>query len=479
MWQGLARDGVGPAEAVPPNAQFIVKSDSNSFCYVSMRLGPRGKSNSERRGHAGKFLVEKQGGNRVKESMFAYCCSAPTAIPGRNGVASIGWRSALVMVLAISSGNPPCFSQVPRSVPAPAGMLPGLTYTNWRVADVPWSIHIVQWDRTNSGLYELDSAHAGGLALGLETLSEVLARITNTPARPVAALNGDFYQRDKVYAGAPRGLQIVHGELLSGPNGEPSFWIDALRQPHATNVVSRFHVIWPDGSATPFGLNADRPDNAIELYTPAIGASTHTRGGRELILERAEGSPWLPLRLGRQYLAKVREVREEGDTALTSDILVLSLGPRTLSRLPRLQTGSPLRLSTASVPALHGLRMAIGGYPILLRKGRPQKIRLSEAQSEAYEFSSMLERHPRAAIGWNAQSLFLVEVDGRQKHLSVGMTLEELATFLAKKLGCDEAMNLDGGGSATLWFAGKVQNSPCDRMEREIANALVILRKGR
>ena len=37
-----------------------------------------------------------------------------------------------------------------------------------------------------------------------------------------------------------------------------------------------------------------------------------------------------------------------------------------------------------------------------------------------------MERHPRSAVGWNADSYFLVEVDGRQRGLSVGMTLEEL-----------------------------------------------------
>ena len=88
----------------------------------------------------------------------------------------------------------------------------------------------------------------------------------------------------------------------------------------------------------------------------------------------------------------------------------------------------------------------------------------------------MRERHPRAAIGWNDRYFFLVEVDGRQKSLSVGMTLDELSKFLIN-LGCEEAMNFDGGGSATLWFDGQVRNSPCDRMEREIANGLVVVRR--
>jgi exopolysaccharide biosynthesis protein len=103
-------------------------------------------------------------------------------------------------------------------------------------------------------------------------------------------------------------------------------------------------------------------------------------------------------------------------------------------------------------------------------------VRIKPPSEDSYEGSSMLERHPRSAIGWNGQYYFLVEVDGRQASLSVGMTLAELAACLAR-LGCEEAMNLDGGGSATLWFAGAVRNRPCDGHEREIANALLVVKQ--
>jgi exopolysaccharide biosynthesis protein len=45
------------------------------------------------------------------------------------------------------------------------------------------------------------------------------------------------------------------------------------------------------------------------------------------------------------------------------------------------------------------------------------------------------------------------------------------------KLGCTEAMNLDGGGSSTLWYSGRVRNRPCDGEERLVGNALVVIRK--
>jgi len=69
-------------------------------------------------------------------------------------------------------------------------------------------------------------------------------------------------------------------------------------------------------------------------------------------------------------------------------------------------------------------------------------------------------------------------VDGRQRDLSAGMTLDELARHLVG-LGCLEAMNLDGGGSTTLWFDGQVRNRPCDGYERTVANSVLVVRKPR
>ena len=87
--------------------------------------------------------------------------------------------------------------------------------------------------------------------------------------------------------------------------------------------------------------------------------------------------------------------------------------------------------------------------------------------------SSLLERHPRTAVGWNDQVIYLAQVDGRQKDWSVGMTADELAEYLLK-LGCTEAINLDGGGSSCLWFAGLIRNHPCDGFERSVANSLIV-----
>jgi len=339
----------------------------------------------------------------------------------------------------------------------------GFSYYHDEIAEGPWSVHIVKVDRSNPAL-ELHTSLAGGARFGLATLSEQMKALPTDLGAPLAAINGDYYRDRAPYAGDPKGLQIIRGELVSGPCDWTCFWIDSAGNPQMTNVVSHFTVTWTDGGMTPFGLNEERTRNAAVLYTSAVGSSTQTRGGLDLVLERHGTGPWLPLAASQTYSARVKEARKMGDAPLTADTMVLSLGPKILARAPSAPPGTILEISTATRPALNGVKSAIGGGPAIVRN------RKSIARDEARV------RHPRAAVGWNRDYFYLVEVDGRRRNLSVGMTYQELSDYLIK-LGCEEAMSLDGGGSATCWVYGQVMNSPSEGSERGMANALVLVQK--
>jgi hypothetical protein len=88
-------------------------------------------------------------------------------------------------------------------------------------------------------------------------------------------------------------------------------------------------------------------------------------------------------------------------------------------------------------------------------------------------------RHPRTAAGLSKdrRTLYIAVVDGRSS-VSVGMTCGELATLM-HGLGAHQALNLDGGGSSTLWLRGKgVLNSPSDGAPRVVGNHLAIQASG-
>jgi exopolysaccharide biosynthesis protein len=87
-------------------------------------------------------------------------------------------------------------------------------------------------------------------------------------------------------------------------------------------------------------------------------------------------------------------------------------------------------------------------------------------------------KNPRTAVGITATGgIILLVVDGRS-FVSVGLTLYELGKEM-KALGAVNAVNLDGGGSATMWLKGQgVVNHPTDYTgERPVSNAIVILPK--
>lgn len=344
---------------------------------------------------------------------------------------------------------------------APARPARGYSYLHDQVAEAPWSIHIFKIDRSHPDLAFATTLGSGG-SIGLGTITQQLKQIPATAGKPVAAVNGDFYDTGREYMGRPRDLQIQFGELVTSPSGHAVFWMDLTGSPRFTNLTSHFRIVWPDGGVTPFALNGPRGGDEAVLYTSRMGTSTHTSGGTELVLEETSGKPGRPMQIGRTNVTLVKEVRAAGDTSIDPGFLVLSLGPKLAARITVPTNGHTLTFITETTPDLAGVETAIGGGPTLVRQGKPA------------QWGGIQLRHPRTAIGWNREFIFLVEVDGRQNGLSIGMTLPELAAYMAK-LGCDEAMNLDGGGSATFWACGNVMNSPSEGHERPVANALVVL----
>ena len=110
--------------------------------------------------------------------------------------------------------------------------------------------------------------------------------------------------------------------------------------------------------------------------------------------------------------------------------------------------------------------MAITGNLYLLRDG----VRVAKDDRDL---------HPRTAIGIDRDTgqLLLLVVDGRQD-FSRGLTMKELAS-LYERLGAEDALNLDGGGSSILVARQPdgslaVLNSPSDGHPRPVANGLEV-----
>jgi exopolysaccharide biosynthesis protein len=156
--------------------------------------------------------------------------------------------------------------------------------------------------------------------------------------------------------------------------------------------------------------------------------------------------------------------------------VLVARGSQARAELLALEVGDTLRASVSLLPFRPW--EVVGGRPLLLRDSMIAEVDTGGGPGFA------TGRHPRTAVGIarGGRRLLLVVVDGRQKPYSDGMTLRELATLM-RALGARDAINLDGGGSATLVYSDpdssgslRIANRPSDAAgERPVGDALAIV----
>lgn len=112
--------------------------------------------------------------------------------------------------------------------------------------------------------------------------------------------------------------------------------------------------------------------------------------------------------------------------------------------------------------------------PLLLEDG-------NTCSWESCDKGFIVTKHPRSAVFTTKDKrTVFITVDGRSKGNAIGVSIPELA-HLIRILGGEDALNLDGGGSTTLWSKeGGVLNCPSDngkfdhQGERKIPNIIYV-----
>lgn len=117
---------------------------------------------------------------------------------------------------------------------------------------------------------------------------------------------------------------------------------------------------------------------------------------------------------------------------------------------------------------------AIASGPVLLQNGSPVK-------PEWPKGSFFSRHHPRTIVGTDAEGrMCWIVVDGRFPGQGEGASIDE-AVAISQMFGLQDAINLDGGGSCTLWVRGEgVLSHPYDNHrfdhygQRQVPNILYI-----
>jgi len=328
---------------------------------------------------------------------------------------------------------------------------PGVRVTAWDVrtrrGPVRYFVTRVRW-RTPGVTVDYAS---GKRVRNRQTVTSMLSR---TP-QVVAGINGDFF--DIYDTGAPLGIGRERGGVLW--NAIDSGWNNAL----SVNTENKWHV----GELPMVAEVARHPEIVVTNYNSPrvkIGGT----GIYDWRFGRAVGYGWTDEQRRQVRFVRVVDGRVVANRAVLPDdrrivgTFLIARGDRAEDKLEALTVGTRVRVRHR----LDGeVEMAITGNAVLLKK----------RQVLASDDSEM---HPRTAVGVDRdnKALIILVVDGRQS-FSRGYTMVELGKTMLR-LGAEDALNLDGGGSSTLAAVRRgslrVLNSPSDGAQRPVPNGLEV-----
>lgn len=287
---------------------------------------------------------------------------------------------------------------------------------------------------------------------GIAPLSEIAEQ-----AGAAAAINGGFFNRNNQL---PLGAIRREGRWLSSPilNRGAIAWNDA-----GTLTITRLSMeetlIAPNGERLPvLFLNSGYVKAGISRYTPEWGSTYTPLIDNEIIVVVEKGRVTQQLRSG---------AAGETDFPIPSTGYLLTFRAFE-SAAQKLSLGTRVRLERETVPAyLEVFPHILGAGPVLLRNG----LIVLDAKAEQFSDNFAEGKASRSAIGQTQEGTILIAAVHNRTD-GPGPTLTEMAEIM-QQLGAVDALNLDGGGSTTLYLGGQLLEHP-PRIVPRIHNGLGI-----
>lgn len=314
----------------------------------------------------------------------------------------------------------------------------------------------------------IDVKHANDNAIGTETTSSIAKR-----SNAIAAINAGFFRLDRTpFAGDPVGLFMIDGTPLSEQTNER---IQMIINNTAARTDVRFarskilqSITIGKESFEIVGINRERKPDDVVIYTPEFGATTQTSPeGIELVVIKG-------------VITSIADT--VGNTVIPKNGYVISAaGSRRDAILVAARSSPTMTLVRKWIDLPTEFQKdrdrldIVTGVPQLVRAGATDITWELEGSSQAFVDT----RHPRTAVARLKDGKFLfITADGRTEQ-SAGLGLRDLASYLLE-LGATDAINLDGGGSTTMFVNGKIINHPSDPQgERKVSDALVVTSRRR
>ncbi len=343
---------------------------------------------------------------------------------------------------------------------------PGMEYAEVtrEISGLKVNMNLLRLDLTK---VRLDVVHAMDAAIGMEKTSLIASR-----HRAYAAINAGFFRLDtSIWAGDAAGVLQINGKLLSEPNnGRIQLLINNKKR--VTDVFfSRLALTESirigKGTLELTGINRERKQDDLIMYTPEFSRTTLTNNdGIEVVVLKDKIASILPGLGGAVIPRDGYVLSASGKYRDQLEKAAATAGPVTFVRRA---DGVPdeIRDDPIKYPSEWDM---VGGAPQLIKNGKIDITWQEEKSSRSF----VETRHPRTAVAKLKGGKFLmITVDGRTES-SGGIGLQDLAEYLLG-LGATDAINLDGGGSTTMFLDGKVVNHPSDKEgERKVSDAILV-----
>ena len=338
--------------------------------------------------------------------------------------------------------------------------------------------------RTHIFLFDLNAPE---LSLSVAVQNDYFGGVAPTSKiaashKALVGVNGDLFGG----TGLPEGLTIFNSQVAIAPKHRATFAWSNTNQP----FIGYFTQHWTWDSQVIAGnnithtlqlLNTPCKSGELCIYNDLYAGMPYHQGDVKVLLDPNN----VVVGITRTISIKIPDHYQ----------VLWGLGETATWLLQNIKLGQTVKIDINTNVPLDNYKYAVGGGPIILKDGQFNQDCLCDLEDctgvatkyrgslcEEFTLDWKLTHYldvqmPRIGVGFDKdkKNLIVIEVDGYQPGFSVGIRQDDFAK-LFQEFGADTAMELDGGGSATMWANGKLVSRPSDGggyVERWVPDALL------
>ncbi len=341
----------------------------------------------------------------------------------------------------------------------------GVKYYHF-TTDEPLSIFLLEIDLSKKIKFELGYAN-NAIGKAGEPLSQMSSRMVKDGYKVIAGVNSDFFGGDPYVA---ENSMVKAGNVFKGVNiNRNLIGFDCNNQPMISAFNFNGYIQTEENKIKIDQMNANSDTDKVFIFDRNYSINVELKDNQSAFIIKPVNNT-TNYGINEYTIVKIFNGDLPKFLFLNRSLIVL---PSEYIKMYNLYEGKQIHINLSFEPSINNLYTLIGGLPHIMENGKPID---NFDGREGLHSEKFFGKNPRTAIGFNKKEnkAFIIAVDGRRDDYSVGMTMKELSYYMYS-LGCEDALNFDGGGSTTMVIRDSVLNKPTDLIgERAVFNGLFI-----